>query len=123
MLRLFTVIALLCVSALAQGVSSSVNGLVVDPSGASIPGASLKLTNEATGATQIAPSGSEGRFVFPIVPAGTYTLEASSTGFKALHISGIAVTSSEIRSLGRLTMQVGEVRESVNVTAEAAVLQ
>jgi hypothetical protein len=95
----------------------------VDPSGSSIPGASLKLTSETTGATQIVPSGPEGRFVFPIVPSGTYTLEASAPGFKALRITAIAVTSSEIRSLGRVTMQIGEVREAVNVTAEAAVLQ
>ena len=91
MLRVLTVCLSLSALLLGQGVSSSVNGVLVDPSGASIPGASLKLTNEATGAVLTAPSGLEGRFVFPIVASGTYTLEASGAGFKGLHISGIAV--------------------------------
>ena len=44
-------------------------------------------------------------------------------GFKALQVKDIAVTSREIRSLGQLALQVGEVRESVSVTAEGAAVQ
>ncbi|HUS08524.1 MAG TPA: carboxypeptidase regulatory-like domain-containing protein [Bryobacteraceae bacterium] len=123
MTRIVSLFALACTLSFAQGVSSSVNGILVDPSDAALPGGLVKITNEGTGATETASSGSDGRFVFPIVAAGTYTLESSGAGFKTLRISGIAVSSSQIRSVGRLTMQIGEVREAVNVTAEAALLQ
>jgi hypothetical protein len=110
-------------AAVAQNISSSVNGTLVDPTGAAIAGAECKLTRQGTGAVFSAASNAEGLFTFPIVPAGAYTLEVQHPGFKALQVQDIAVTSSEIRSLGRLTLQIGEVRESVSVTAEATPLQ
>lgn len=115
---------LLCGAVLfAQGTSSSVNGTLVDPSGAGIPGASCTLTNQSTGAALSAPSGADGRFVFPVVPSGTYRLEITNAGFRTLQMRDIVVTSSEVRSLGNVTMQIGEVREAISVTAEAAALQ
>jgi hypothetical protein len=95
----------------------------VDPSGASVPGASCKLVNRAAGLTMAATSGAAGLFTFPSVDAGTYELMVEKTGFKMLAVHKIAVTSSEIRTLGRLTLQVGEVKESVTVTAEPSALQ
>jgi outer membrane receptor protein involved in Fe transport len=114
---------LMCAPAFAQGVSSSVNGSLVDSTGAAIPGATCKLTEPATGVGFTATSGLDGLFTFPAVPAGTYTLSVRAPGFKALEVKDIAVTSREIRSLGQLNLQVGEVRESVSVTAEGAAVQ
>jgi hypothetical protein len=120
----FCLLFLLCSAfLLGQGTSSSVNGTLVDTSGAAIPGAICTLTNQSTGAVLRAPSGADGRFVFPIVPSGTYTLDINQAGFKVLHMQDLVVTSSEVRSLGNVVMQIGEVRESVNVTAEAAAIQ
>jgi hypothetical protein len=107
----------------AQSVSSSLNGMVADSSGAALPGATCTLTREGTGAQLAAVSGAEGQFTFPNVPAGVYTLRVEHPGFKALELKSIAVASSEIRSLGRLTLEIGEVRDSVSVTAEATPLQ
>ena len=109
--------------ALAQSVSSSVQGTLVDSTGAALPGATCKLVNQATGAAFTAPSGGDGLFAFPNVPAGMYTLNVQVTGFKALELKDVVVTSSEIRALGKLILQVGEVRDSISVTAEAASLQ
>jgi hypothetical protein len=70
-----------------------------------------------------ASSDADGLVRFATVPAGAYTLTVQSSGFKSLEIRDIVVTSSEIRTLGNLTLQLGEVRESVSVTAEAVELQ
>src|SRR5688572_22873960 len=119
------IIAMVIGAALAAGqnVSSSVNGTLVDSTGAVIPGATCTLIRQGTGAVLSAISGSEGLFTFPNVSAGTYMLSIQHPGFKALEVKDIAVSSSEIRSLGRVVLQIGEVRESVSVTAEATPLQ
>lgn len=109
--------------AVAQNVSSSVNGTLVDPTGAAVPGAACTLTRQGTGAVLTALSGTDGLFTFPSVPAGAYTLSVQQPGFKALEVKDIAVASSEIRSMGRLVLALGEVRDSISVTAEATPLQ
>jgi len=121
--RVASLLFLFCALTFPQSVSSSVSGVLVDPSGAAVAGASCTLTDQATGAVLTAPSSVDGRFTFPTVLAGTYTLNVKLTGFKTLEVKDIVVTSREIRTLGNLTLQLGEVRESVSVTAEAAALQ
>src|SRR5437867_1766559 len=106
-----------------QTVSSSVKGVVVDPTGAMIPGALCTLTNRATGAAATVTSFADGNFTFANVVAGSYNLTIESAGFKILSLQNIEVTSSELRTLGRVALQVGEVRDSVQVSAETAALQ
>src|SRR5262245_1074528 len=84
--------------AAGQNVSSSVNGTLVDPTGAAIPGATCMLTRQGTGAVLTVISGTGGLFTFPNVAPGTYTLAVQQAGFKALEVKDIAVTSSEVRS-------------------------
>jgi hypothetical protein len=108
---------------LAQNVTSSLNGVLADPTGAAVAGATCHLTRQGTGASLTAVSNAEGLFTFPIIPAGLYTLQVQHAGFKGHEVKDIAVSSSEIRNLGRITLQIGEVRESVSVTAEATPLQ
>ena len=69
-----SLLVLTCASAFAQGVSSSVNGALVDPTGAGVPGAVCKLAEQTTGGSLTATSGLDGLFRFPTVPAGAYTL-------------------------------------------------
>lgn len=117
-------LALLCVgSAMGQIVSSSVKATVVDPTGAVIIGATCTLTNTATGQTMTAPSLGDGSCTFANVLTGTYNLSVMAKGFKALTLENIAVSASEMRTLGRLVLEVGETREVVTVTAEAGAVQ
>ena len=124
-----TVTWFLCLSLIALGVthaqvvSSSVRGSIIDPTGAAVPGATCTLTNQATGGSLTTAASSDGSFVFPNVQAGTYTLRVQATGFKVLESKDIVVTANEVRSLGQLTLQLGEVREVVSVTAEAGQVQ
>ncbi len=122
--RLAIIVALTCFShAFGQSISSSVVATLVDPSGAPVVKVPCTLTNQSTGARLMGESGADGTVVFPTVFAGTYTLESQAPGFRPLVLRNVIVTSSERRVLGRLTLQLGEVRDSVNVTAETAAVQ
>jgi hypothetical protein len=120
--RALLLLLALAVVCLGQNVSSSVKGVVMDPSGAVIPGATCSLTNQATSRVLTATSWTDGNFTVPNVLAGRYTLRVRAGGFKALTIKDIVVTGSEVRTLGNLTLQVGDLKETVAVSAEAAVV-
>jgi hypothetical protein len=108
---------------LAQNVSSSVKGIVVDPAHAPVPNVELTLTNTATGTAAKAASNAAGVFVFPSVLAGSYTLHAVAGGFKRQEITGVEVLAGEIRDVGSLTLTIGEVREAVTVVDSPPALQ
>ena len=123
MRRMWALVALaLCSSpALAQDVTSSVKGLVVDPSQLGIPAASTTLTNQATGWALTTETSADGTFTYPNVPPATYTILIRAEQFKILEIKDIVVNASEVRTLGNIALQIGEVREKITVTAETAV--
>jgi hypothetical protein len=110
--------------AVGQLTVGTVSGTVLDPQGASIPGATVTLVNEANGTKlPVVKSDASGDFVIPNVPPGTYTLEIAQQGFKALRRPGIAVSPGDRVGVGRLTLEVGVATEHVTVVAEAPLLQ
>jgi hypothetical protein len=121
--RLSAVLVGFVIAASAQNVSSSLMGLAVDPSGAPVPAAVCQLVNQATGAVSSVKSAADGSFTFPNIFAGTYTLTVKSSGFKTFEMKDIFVSSSETRSVGRVTLQIGDLLESVSVQAEATAVQ
>jgi outer membrane receptor protein involved in Fe transport len=106
-----------------QNVSSSLRGVLVDPSGAVVPGASCTLTNRGTAATLATKSDAGGSFTFLNVLAGTYSLRVEAAGFRPLDMKDIMLTANEVRSLGNVTLTVGEVQQAVSVTAETTPVQ
>ena len=90
-LALIAILALggLANRASAQTASSgALNGTVSDASGGVVPGATITVTNESSGAVRTVVSGSEGTYLVPLLPPGSYSVEVSRTGFKvALHTS------------------------------------
>lgn len=103
--------------AYGQVISSSIVGTVADSERAVIPGVSVALTNEGTGATITVNSNQLGFFRFPTLLPGTYTLTVKTAGFKTFSQTGIELSASEVRDLGTLVLQVGDVQEEVTVTA------
>src|SRR5262249_9771593 len=116
------VIALASVT-IAQTTSGSIAGTVTDPNQASVATATVKITEESKSFTLSATTDSDGRFVFPQVPPGTYKMSIEATGFKKLERTGIALVANDKLTLGDLAMQVGGASETVTVTAEATLLQ
>jgi|GEM_PF-2241382 hypothetical protein len=75
--------------ALAQ--TSAIVGTVADPSGASLPGASVQAVNADNGVTRMTNSSGSGTFALPELPIGTYTLTVSHAGFGSAKIAEVRV--------------------------------
>ena len=84
-------LALISVPLPAQNWNSNLEGLVLDPSGAAIPAASVKLRNPATGQARPARTSEQGFYSFPFVPVGTYELEVSHAGFAGKVLRGLVL--------------------------------
>jgi hypothetical protein len=94
----------------------------MDPNGASVPGAKVIAVNSATGSKLESTSTDAGVYVFPILPVAVYTVSVEKAGFKKLNRQNI-----EIRVAQRLDMdlrlEVGEVQQTVTVSADAPLLE
>ena len=97
LLGLFMIASLLLFQspAVAQGTSTgSVQGIVTDQSGATVPDAPVVLRNVATGAVLNSQTDASGSFSFPIVAVGRYTLRVNKSGFKSYVQSEFAVNAA-----------------------------
>jgi hypothetical protein len=114
---------LLAFPASSQTISALITGTVTDSAGAVIPNARVTLTNQQTRAAQSLSSNDSGVFVFPSVLPGAYTVEISVAGFRSHQTKDVTVSMNERRSLGEIMLQVGQVQERVEVTAEVTPVQ
>ncbi len=120
----FLILALALVgSAFAQTTSGSIAGNIADQNNAAISGASVKISDTGKGFTLSATTDSEGRFVFPTVPPGTYTLAIEAKGFKKSERTGLQLVANDKMTLGDIALEVGAASETVTVTAEATRVQ
>ncbi len=104
----------------AQSISTSqIKGTVLDPSGSPVPGAEVKVTQTATGASRTAVTGLNGGYLFAELPVGPYRLEASKEGFSRAVQTGIVLQVASNPTID-LTLKVGGVNESIEVEANAA---
>ncbi len=102
--------------------TGAISGLVTDQSGAVVTGTKITATNEATGATVVVMSTNNGSYVVPLLPPGSYRLEASKEGFKVSNYPNIAVNVTETKALN-IRLQVGAINETVQVDTTAEQLQ
>lgn len=107
-----------------QSVSSLVQGVVEDTTGAVIPGAVVVLTELNTGVQRTTQSNSVGRYVFPSVLPGTYSLKVSKSGFQTFELSRFQVVVAQ-RATEDAVLKIGATSQTVTVTAGglAALLQ
>ncbi|MEP6714401.1 MAG: carboxypeptidase-like regulatory domain-containing protein [Terriglobia bacterium] len=104
--------------------AATVQGTVTDPTNLVVPGATVELKNVSTGVVRTLKSAAEGTFRFVSVEPGIYDLTIRpSAGFKEYVQKQITLNASETRELGRLSLTVGSVAESVEVTATATPVQ
>ena len=114
---------LMSIGVSAQTISGSIAGTVTDQAGAALSGAAVKIVEGAKSITLSATTDSEGRFVFPTVTPGTYTLSIEASGFKRSERTGLQLVANDKLTLGDLTLEVGAASETVTVTAEATQVQ
>jgi hypothetical protein len=119
---LLSLALLLAISAFAQ-TSASLSGTVHDPQGAAVVGAKVTL-NDGGGKVQLeTTTNAEGFYTFPIIQPATYTVTIEAAGFKKSIKSGIVVNASDRQSTGATVLEVGDISNTVEVTADAAQLQ
>jgi hypothetical protein len=102
--------------------TGALTGTVTDPSGGSVPNATVTLTNTQTNQTRTATTGTDGGYRFPLIPPGTYRVRFAAPGFKTSEVSSFTVNVTETPVLDR-AMEVGAQTEQVTVEANAEVLQ
>jgi len=103
---------------LAQSTGGRILGRVADPSAAVLAGVKVTLVNDATGASSDARTNESGDYVFPQVAVGSYRLEFEQTGFKKNVQRGVTVSLNQVVTVN-MVMQIGETKETVEVTSEA----
>jgi hypothetical protein len=98
-----------------------ITGQVTDASGGAVPGARITATNTGTNATRSVLSNDAGVYSFPALQPGAYNVRVEKPGFKAVTRSNVQL---EVQQTARLDfeMPVGQVSESIEVSADAAVL-
>ena len=112
---------LLTVSLASAQTMAMLQGRVLDPSGAAVPGASVVVRNSATGFTSTTSSDGQGRYHVPGIPAGAYQVTAEAPGFRSERID--ALTFEVGRTLVRdFQLTVDTRREAVVVSAELPLL-
>lgn len=109
-------------AAYAQLVFGSIVGNVTDPSGAAVPAATVKVTQVDTNEVRETTTNGSGSYILSNVHIGTYKVLVSKEGFKSYSASDVLVaTGTEVRV--DVSLQVGAQNQSVEVTAQSAVLQ
>ncbi len=118
----FAGMAAMCVSANAQVRFGAVVGTVSDPSGATVTGANVKLTNLGTNEVRTMQTSSGGIYSFPNLIAGMYRVEVEMTGFKHFVQNNVEV-QVDLSTRVDATLPLGNASETVTVTTEAPPLQ
>ena len=103
-------------TAAAQSATGSIEGTVVDTSGAVLPGATITAVHGANGTTRTAVSDESGLFRLPLLPVGGYEITAELAGFNTRTQPGIVLTVGQTVTL-RVEMPVAGVAETVTVSA------
>ncbi len=120
---LFLVVTVLCAGQMfGQGFQGTVRGEVRDASGSVVPGATVKLKNDATGESRTQQTTSAGTFSFPELLVGAYTVAVEAAGFSTYTRPGVEVKANQVVEV-LATLQVGDVKVVVEVGAGAELVQ
>jgi hypothetical protein len=105
----------------AQEVTAGITGRVTDPSGATIAGATVKVTSVERGTEWTSQSNGEGIYVYPSLPIGAFKVSVEAKGFKTFQTS----LTLEVNQRARVDaqMEVGAITDSVTVSTETVALQ
>ncbi len=121
-MRALLLLSLSAWTLLAQGTTSRVLGVVQDPSGAAVPGASVELINEGTGVSFSTKTSESGAYAFEAVQSGTYTITVEAPGFKKFVARNNQVTIGQPTTVN-VTLEVGAVAEQIEVSAAYELVQ
>ena len=106
----------------SQAVNGTLLGTILDATNASVAAAKVTITETSTGVSRFTTTNESGNYTFPDLHPGTYKVVAELTGFKRAERASVAVSvNTSVRV--DLTLQPGDITETIAVTAEAPQLQ
>jgi len=107
---------------LGQGITGSITGTVTDPSGAGVPGATVRVLQVETNSARIVTTSDIGSYTVTQLPPGAYSVKVEKTGFKTFEQQGIIL---EINQVSQINAQlgIGSQQETVVVTGAPPVIQ
>ncbi|MEZ5398448.1 MAG: TonB-dependent receptor [Bryobacteraceae bacterium] len=120
--RLFVLSALAASAAFGQGDRGSISGVIVDPSGAAIPGVTIEAVNQATNFRSETVSTNTGAYRLVALPVGIYNVSAKGPGFQTYNQSGVRIQVNQTAAID-ISLRVGEVTESVTVEGGVPLIQ
>ncbi|HUO28003.1 MAG TPA: carboxypeptidase regulatory-like domain-containing protein [Bryobacteraceae bacterium] len=103
-------------------ISGDITGTVTDPSGASLPGATVVLNNSGTGATQSATTNAQGLYRFALIPPGTYNVSVAASGFRRARQTRIMVQAGQ-SATANFQLTLASETQTVEVTEHAPGVQ
>lgn len=119
---LFSLVLLGEVAGFSQLNTGTISGILTDPSGSVVPGASVSTRNVETGLARTAQANDRGRFTVPELPVGQYEITIEAHGFQTQLRRGITLAVGQ-EAVINITLTVGAVSEKVEVTAEAPLVE
>jgi hypothetical protein len=122
----FTALCVFLLSAVAFGQSevgtASLNGTVLDPSGAAVSGAKVTATNNATGFTRTTQTSDAGLYSLLRLPVGTYDVSIEANGFKTAKRTAVPLAIGAVATID-IALEIGAAQETVSVSAEVPVVE
>lgn len=122
-LRVAGALILIASQTYAQNITGSMSGRVLDGTGASIVNATVTMSELSRGVTATVKSGADGNFTFAGLLPGNYSMTIEAPGFKKLLRPGIALDANDKLALGDAVLEVGNVADSIEVSAQTVLLQ
>lgn len=118
-----TILGSLCASAYAQqGSSAALNGTVMDPSGAIVPGAVVTATDMDTNVALSTQTTGAGVYNFPALPPGRYKVTAAHAGFQQAEVNGFPLRVGQMLTVD-LKLSIGQTSTTVHVSGDAQLLE
>ena len=115
-------LAWFAVSLLGQADRGTIAGTVTDPTGGVVPNVTVTIVNENTNLSFKGTTSPNGTYAFFNLPVGAYNLAAEAAGFRRQEVKGVKVEVNQQSKID-LTLQVGEVTQTVQVEASASLIQ
>ena len=121
--RMLWLLAFLSVSSLLANAQfrASLRGTVTDPTGATVPGATVTLTNTATNQKVVATSDANGIYQFSALQPAPYSLSVEHAGFKTRTLEHVQIIPEQLNALD-LQMELGDVQQTVTVSGTVQTL-
>jgi hypothetical protein len=111
-----------CSTCYGQAGKAQIFGTIQDPSGGVVPQAKIEAQSTTTAAKFTTTSDARGQYLLLGLPAGEYSLTIEQPGFRTYHQEGITLRTDD-RSVLDVRLEVGQEAQSVNVTADASLLE